>query len=63
MFNIVICEEDANIRNLISSHVRQYFFSMKASGKVALSTGEPQKVLEYINHSSNQENIYIWNFL
>ena len=60
MFNIVICGEDAKIRNLISTHVSQYLFSMKVSMKVVLSTDKPQKVLEYIKHNSNQVNIYFF---
>lgn len=60
MFNIIICEEDAKIRNLISAHVSQYLFSMKASRKVTLSTDEPQKVLEYVKYNSNQVNIYLF---
>ncbi|WP_281532489.1 LytR/AlgR family response regulator transcription factor [Anaerocolumna aminovalerica] len=61
MFNIVICEEDAKIRNLISTHVSQYLFSTKVIGKIALSTDEPQKVLEFVKNNSNQVNIYLFD--
>jgi hypothetical protein len=33
---------------------------MKVSVKAVLSIGKPQKVLEYIKHNSNQENIYFF---
>ncbi len=60
MFNIVICEEDAKIRNLISTHVSQHLFSKKVIAQIALSTDEPQKVLEYVKYNSNQVNIYLF---
>ncbi|MBU5331141.1 LytTR family DNA-binding domain-containing protein [Anaerocolumna aminovalerica] len=60
MFNIVICEEDAKTRSLISTHTNQYLLSKKVVGRIALSTDDPQKVLEYVKYNSNQVNIYLF---
>ena len=59
MFNIIICEDDAKIRSLISTYVNQYLCSDKAIGKIALSTGNPREILEYVKYNSNLENIYL----
>ena len=52
MFNFVLCDDNENILNRLSSMLNNIFVKYKFDGKVVFSSTDTDKILEYISNNN-----------
>lgn len=58
MLHVLICEDDPHYRSKIESIVKSYIATEDVRVELALSTDNPEQVLEYLNKHTNKRSLY-----